>query len=189
MNILRRGAVFLAGLLAGLLSTGVLLLITAKPRGTPVQLLPPPTPCQLRIHVAGAVASPGVYLLPPDSIVQQAIDAAGGPSPEGVMSALNLAAPLKDGQQVYLPCLTEQPDANLSAPPSNYPQDPRGLININTASLVELELLPGIGPSLAQRIIDYREEHGPFKSRDSLTKVPGIGNAKLEAIFDLITVQ
>jgi competence protein ComEA len=187
--MLKRAANFLAGRLAGLLAAGLLLLLISSPRGHPISLLPPPTPRPLLVHVTGAVQNPGVYALPPGSIVQNALDAAGGCSPEAVLTGINLAAPLQDGQQILVGSL----DASASGTPvpSALPVSPTmaGKIDINAASAAELELLPGIGPSLAQKIIEYRERYGPFTKPEDLLRVSGIGPAKLQAIYDLIVVN
>jgi competence protein ComEA len=189
--MLKRGATFMAGLLTGLLSTGLLFLLIAKPRGYPVQLLPPPTRAQIRVHVAGAIRNPGVYALPPGSRVEQALEAAGGCDPDADLTAINLAATVADGQQVFVGTIgapTQNRPSNPAASPSPSPAI-TGRININTAEAPELDLLPGIGPSLAQKIIEYRQAHGPFSCVDDLIQVSGIGPAKLEAIRDLVTVQ
>ncbi len=183
--MLRRLAHFLAGLLAGLLAAGLLLLLISRPRGQPVELLPPPTPSPLRVHVAGAVARPGVYALQPGAIVQQALEAAGGAAPDAALEALNQAAPLEDGQQIVVP--SRLAASASPAPPLSTAEN--GRLNINTATPPELDRLPGIGPSLAQEIAAYREAHGPFQKIEDLLLVPGIGPAKLALIKDLVTVR
>ncbi|MGD2251481.1 MAG: ComEA family DNA-binding protein [Anaerolineales bacterium] len=187
--MLKRGATFMAGLLTGLLSTGLLFLLIAKPRGHPVQLLPPPTAAQFRVHVAGAVRNPGVYALPPGSRIQQALEAAGGCDPNADLTAINLAATVVDGQQVFVSSIGAPTPSRAPNPAPSPSAAITGLININTADAPELDLLPGIGPSLAQKIIEYRQTHGPFSCVDDLIRVSGIGPSKLEAIRDLVTVQ
>jgi competence protein ComEA len=179
--MLRRGGNFLAGLLIGLLSTALLLLLTSQPRGQPVQLLPAPTPLPLRVHVSGQVHRPGVVELPPGSIVEQAIQAAGGALPSADLESLNLAEPLQDGQQVVVP----MPGID---PPPAAPDGGAELIRINTATAGELEGLPGIGPVLAQNILKYRQAHGPFATPEDLLNVSGIGPSTLESIRELIQV-
>jgi competence protein ComEA len=186
--MLERVGTILVGLLIGLLAAGLVLLLVAEPRGQPVTLQPPPSPSPIRVHVTGAVQQPGICVLPPGSIVQDAIEAAGGSLPEARLDALNLAAPLADGQQVSVPGgmgATPPPPAGATGSPT----PGTGRININTASAAELDLLPGIGPALAQNIIDYREGHGPFVAPEDLLDVPGIGPAKLSLIRDLITFE
>ncbi|WP_410050691.1 helix-hairpin-helix domain-containing protein [Actinomyces sp. MRS3W] len=149
---------------------------------------------ELVIHVAGAVTTPGVVTLPAGSRVVDAIDAAGGALPDADTDQLNLARVLQDGEQVRVPHQGE--DASTWEEQTGVSGDGSrdtgagagGRININTASATELETLPGIGPALAQRIVDYREEHGPFAAVDDLTEVSGIGAAKLEALRDEVTV-
>jgi competence protein ComEA len=181
---IQRSGNFLAGLLVGLLSTGLLLLLTARPRGQPVRLLPPPTPLPLRVHVSGAVSQPGVYELAQGAIVEQAIEAAGGSLAAADLGSLNLAAPLHDGQQVVL---HQSGEAQPQIP--SVPQGGSGeLVSVNTATAAELEKLPGIGPVLAQKIVEHRQAHGPFSRAEDLLNVSGIGPSILEAVRDFIVV-
>lgn len=152
---------------------------------------------QIVVDVDGAVAHPGLYKLPPDSRVQAALAAAGGLSPQADAHRINRAAKLHDGQKLYVLSQGE------SAPPlaasngqgcegqsctsadgadAGSDAEGQGLVNINTANATQLTQLPGIGPAIAQKIIDYRTANGPFTSVDDLTKVPGIGAAKLAQI-------
>lgn len=183
------------GVLIGLLAGGVILLVSSPRRGEAVHLLPPPTPSPLIVHVSGAVAQPGVYALPQGSRVQDAIHIAGGFLPQANEQALNLAAPLQDGSLIWVPSQVEViPPIN----PSGAPASPSGpapatavlqpLININTATQEELESLPGIGPALAGRIIEYRNTHGPFANIEAIQEVSGIGPAIFAKIRDLISV-
>jgi competence protein ComEA len=178
----------LLGLLTGLLAAGLVLLAASPPRGEAVTLLPAPTPVPLIVDVRGEVLRPGVYELPPGSRVEDAIQAAAGFTLKAVRTEINLAAPLQDGQQILVPSQTAgrligDPDLGNAATPS-----PGELININTATLEELEVLPGIGPVLAQSIIDYRTENGDFLVIEEIMNVSGIGEVTFEAIQDLITV-
>lgn len=152
---------------------------------------------QIVVDVDGAVAHPGLYKLPPGSRVQAALAAAGGLSPQADAHRINRAAKLHDGQKLYVLSQGE------SAPPqaasggqscegqsctsadgadAGSDTEGQGLVNINTANATQLTQLPGIGPAIAQKIIDYRTANGPFTSVDDLTKVPGIGAAKLAQI-------
>lgn len=153
------------------------------------------------VHVVGAVASPGVVVLADGARVADAIAAAGGAASDADTEQLNLARVLGDGEQVRVPHVGEQlaaPDPTPSPPgasgggaaagASGGRAPAAGPININTASASELEALPGIGPALAARIVEYRDGHGPFASVDDLTDVPGIGPAKLEALRSQATV-
>jgi competence protein ComEA len=150
--------------------------------------LPTPTPGPIRVYVSGAVAQPDVYELPAGSIAQDALSAAGGPASDADLNRINLAASLADGEQVYVPHIGEVPTP-APASPGGAESAPAGPININTASQVELETLPGIGPSIAQRIIEYREANGPYPTIEAIQNVSGIGPSTFEQIKDLITVN
>lgn len=181
----QRAVPFLFGLLTGLLSSGLLYLLTAEPRGQPIELHPPPTPEPLRVYVSGAVRQPGVVSLAPGSIVEEALAAAGGPLAIADLSGLNLAAAVQAGQRLHVPQqgqATPSPVVSVASPATL-------LVNVNTASAPELERLPGIGPVLASNIIAHRQAHGPFRSPEDLLRVPGIGPAKLSQIRDLIVFE
>ena len=152
---------------------------------------------QIVVDVDGAVAHPGLYKLPADSRVQAALAAAGGLSPQADAHRINRAAKLHDGQKLYVLSQGEstpplaassgqgcEGQACTSAEGGLSGSDPegQGLVNINTANAAQLTQLPGVGPAIAQKIIDYRTANGPFTSVDDLTKVPGIGAAKLAQI-------
>ncbi len=138
----------------------------------------------LVVHVAGAVASPGVRRLPPGSRVIDAVEAAGGLRADADTDRVNLAAELVDGTQVYVPAVGEPvpPGASGSSGEASGP------IDLNTADATALETLPGVGPATAAAIIDHRERNGPFTSVDGLLDVRGIGEAKLAQIRDLVRV-
>ena len=178
-SLARRFGPALIGALIVILGVGVATLLTSPARGDPILLA---EPADLRIHVAGEVLRPGVYELPFGSIVKDAIDAAGGYSGEANQDRINLAASLEDGQQVYVPEVSD------SLPLSSNPVDSSEQISINTASAPALERLPGIGPVLAQRIVEYRELNGPYQRLEDLLEVEGIGPAKLESLQDYIQV-
>jgi len=183
------------GLLTALVVTGLLLIITRRPAGVPVQLQAPPTPQPLRVHVTGAVAVPGVYRLPPGSIVQDALAAAGGATASADVQLLNLAHTLRDGEQVVVPetAPTAAPTAAKAAATPGQVAQPApsavSRININTASAAELEALPRVGPALAQRIVDYRVAHGQFRAIEDIMQVSGIGPATFGQIKDLISID
>jgi len=187
MKFSARIYLLMTGLLMGIIATSVLRLLTAEPRGSQIILLPPPSPSPIRVHVTGAVVESGVYLLPPGSIIEDAIQAAGGSLPEADLSSINLAAPVLDGQQIYI-AFHQESSSTLDISVSSI-STPTVKMNINTAKAPELEDLPGIGPSLAQEIIEYRQRNGPFSSIEDLLNVSGIGPAKLEQIKDLIVVR
>lgn len=176
------------GVLGGLLGAAVFLLFTGQPRGEPVTILPPPTRSPILVHVSGAVVEPGVYSLPPDSRVQDAVEVAGGLAEEAFTSNLNLAAPVSDGDKVFIPRIAEEISSNSNSQSPSQSSNPSFPININTASADQLDLLPGIGPAKAQAIIDYRESNGPFTAIEQIQNVPGIGPATFENIKELITV-
>ena len=169
-------------------------------RGSPAPGGSPAAAGTVVVHVTGAVTRPGVVVLGVGSRVTDAIDAAGGVTPDADAEQLNLARVLTDGEQIRVPRIGEilpdpAPQPSGAATPgagtgSGKPGDggASGTVNINTASASELEKLPGIGPALAQRIVEYRDSHGPFASVDALTDVPGIGKAKLEALREQATV-
>lgn len=139
------------------------------------------------VHVAGAVQAPGVVELAAGSRVFEVLDKAGGALPEAELSAVNLAAVVQDGQQILIPRTGEplQPPAGASAPKQGA-QDV--LVNLNTADVPELEELPRVGPVLAERIVEWRTQHGPFARPEDLDAVPGIGPAMLESLVPLVTV-
>lgn len=139
---------------------------------------------QVLVDVAGWVRRPGVYEFTEGARVIDAIDAAGGARRGALLQALNLAAPLVDGTQILVPREGEE----AVAPPAAGGAVGGGLVNVNTASATELEVLPGIGEVIAQRIVDYRTANGPFTSVDQLLDVSGIGDSILESIRELVTV-
>jgi competence protein ComEA len=151
---------------------------------------PTPTPAPMRVYVSGAVRQPAVYELPPGSIVQDAVDMAGGPASEADLDRINLALELRDQQQVYVPFQGEadsRPAVSGGEPGSTAAAG--GLLNVNMATPTELEALPRIGPTMAQRIVEYREVNGPFAAIEDIQNVPGIGPATFEELKGLITVQ
>lgn len=155
-------------------------------------------PAAVIVHVAGAVSSPGVYTLSSALRVADAVAAAGGGTVDSDLDALNLAAPIADGQRIYVPRLGEVDPAAVpsgvgaaaagASSPSGGPTVPPGPVDLNTATAADLELLPGVGPSTAAAIVDDRTRNGPFATVADLDRVTGIGPAKLEALRDLVTV-
>lgn len=143
---------------------------------------------RIKVHVAGAVARPGLYEFEEGDRAADALERAGGPLPEADLSLINLAAKLVDGQQV---AVREKGAGNIAFADGAVDSAPGGLaqpLNLNTASAAELETLDGVGPKTAQKIIDFREAQGGFKSVDELLDVPGIGPAKFEQIRDKVIV-
>lgn len=146
-----------------------------------------PEAARILVDVAGWVRKPGVYEFDEGDRIIDAIEAAGGARSGAALDSLNLAAPLVDGTQVLVP--REATGGGGAAPPGvAAPPGAPGLINVNTASATELEALPGIGEVIAQRIVDYRTQNGPFASVDQLDDVSGIGEAILAEIRDLVSV-
>lgn len=143
---------------------------------------------KVMVDVAGGVKSPGVYELPATSRVIDAIAAAGGTLPATDTSDINLARIIKDGEQVYVEIETPAISTTQSAPTIRVVKKKVGPININRATAGELDSLPGIGPVLASRIIDYRKANGPFLSIEDLQKVSGIGSAKFAQFKNKVRV-
>jgi competence protein ComEA len=142
------------------------------------------------------VVNPGLYHLNDGARVDDAIHAAGGATVDADVTRLNLARKLSDGEQIIVPKLSDPTSVPQSTAASRATSAgaPRatptiGIININTASEEELDRLPGIGPALAQRIIDYRQANGPFQKIEDIMKVRGIGTAEFTALKNLIAVQ
>jgi competence protein ComEA len=176
-----------------LLGIGVIFLVSRPPRGEPIVLLPAPTPAPITVYVQGGVKRPGLYSLPQQSRVNDAIMAAGGFSDNGDTGSLNLAEILKDGDQVSIPTLLSPPanderSGQTTASPAEPTNSSPTIININTATIYELDTLPEIGPKTAQAIIDYRTTHGLFTKIDDILEVQGIGPQTFEKIRDLITI-
>ncbi|MCO4236621.1 ComEA family DNA-binding protein [Pseudarthrobacter raffinosi] len=148
------------------------------------------------IHVAGAIAVPGIVQLPAGSRVHEAVAAAGGGTPTADLNRLNLAAVLADGQKLYVPQAGEEIPAGSSGPLGGPGEETDGggtaseggKVNLNTAGVEELDALPKVGPVLAQRIVDWRKEHGPFTSTEELDAVDGVGPKMLETLLPLVGV-
>jgi competence protein ComEA len=191
LTVQRRRALALGALAAVALLLGVRHLSAAR---TPAALpaLAPGTPAVpaapatklLVVHVVGAVRRPGLYQVAEGSRVADAVRRAGGSTRHADLSLINLAAPLADGLQVVVP--RRQPG---SAPPAGGAAAggaPPGPVHLNTATLEQLDALPGVGPVTAQKILDYRTENGAFTSVDDLDAVPGIGPARLANLRELV---
>lgn len=143
------------------------------------------------VHVAGAVREPGVYSLRAGARVDDALQAAGGYLGNAAIDALNLARILVDGEQVYVQTIDqlESGEGSTASGGSDGGGSVGGLLNLNTATAGELDALPGIGPSTAQKIVDDRGANGPFGTVEDLMRVSGIGAKKLETLRDLVTVK
>ncbi len=179
-----------AGIVLVIIAAGIAALVAAMtPRGVTTSAAPPAivhsaephaddAPTAL-VHVVGAVRRPGVYELPAGDRVVDAVAAAGGFARSADQSQLNLAQVVTDGEQITV----VKKGAAMAAPGAG----PGGKVDLNTADLTALETLDGIGPALAQRVLDYRKAHGGFSAVDDLRNVSGIGDKKFAAIKDHVT--
>lgn len=155
---------------------------------------PTATPQTLVVHVAGAVRSPGVITVLEGTRVVDAIDLAGGFTPAADLTKVNLAGLVGDGERLWIPIQGEdEPQVSVgrtgaSAGEPGAPGTVPAIVDLNTATVAELEALPGVGPATAGAIVEHRERNGPFSTVDDLLAVTGIGPAKLEAIRAAATV-
>lgn len=159
----------------------------AAPAVTPVQSAAKPkaaVPKLVVVDVAGAVRRPGLYRMHEGSRVDDAITSAGGPTAKAQLGAVNLAAPVADGEQVIVPARGAAAVATAAAPAAG--SSPSAPLDLNSATLEQLENLPGIGPVTAQKILDYRQQHGAFHSVAELQGVPGIGPAHMAQLKGLV---
>jgi competence protein ComEA len=147
----------------------------------PLEAVKATAPAALVVHVVGAVRRPGLYRLREGSRIADAVARAGGATRRADVSLVNLAAPVADGAQVVVPRRTRATAAGSGAAAAAS----AGPLHLNTATLEQLDELPGIGPSTAQKILDFRDEHGAFTSVDELDAVPGIGPARLEQLREV----
>ncbi len=189
---------------AGVLAVALVgaLFIWLDDRSAPAIIIDDPRPDQtIVVVVEGAVVSPGVYSLPGDARTHDAIEAAGGRTVDADLASVNLARRLKDEERIVVAVMVPTPDPNQAADLPSQPQPAKGTtvpgtdpsdlgmpIDLNLASAAEFETLPEIGPTLAQRIVDYRTENGPFQSVDDLTAIDGISQATVDAVRELLTV-
>jgi len=187
--MIKRWGDLIIGILFGLLSAGLILLVSKPRPGRAILLRPPPTLSPIVVDIDGGVLVPGVYTLPPQSRVIDAVDSAGGFSENASSGSVNLAALLNDGDHIYIPSVS-------SSGAENTPGEVLGLseggeiitlVNINQASQEVLISLPGIGPVTAEKIIQYREQQA-FTRVEDIQKVPGIGPATFELIKPYLTV-
>lgn len=178
-----------SGVLLGLFVALLIWVVARNPSGQAVTLRPVPTERPIVVHITGAVPRPGVYALAQGSRVQDAISATGGFLADAERTGINLARILEDGEQLDIPYVEgASPVIGTEIPATSAPSSSAELIDINTASQSELESLPGIGPTTARKIIEYREQNGPFVSTQDIINVSGIGPGTYERIKDLITV-
>ena len=152
----------------------------------PAEVVDAPAPRAL-VHVAGEVRRPGVYRVGAGARAIEAIRRAGGPTRRADLSALNLAAPLQDGQQVLIPSRAPRGGGGASGTAAAGAAGAAGPISLSSATEEDLDRLDGIGPTLAARIVEWRRAHGGFASVEQLLDVPGIGPARLEAVRAQVT--
>jgi competence protein ComEA len=161
----------------------------SSPRAAPLTpvLAPPATSAPARkavvVDVVGAVRRPGLYRLGSGARVADAIARAGGVTGRADRSLVNLAAPLADGQQVVVP----RAGTGLAPPAGGPAPSPSAPVNLNSATVEQLDGLPGVGPVTAQKIVDYRREHGPFTSVDQLDAISGIGPTRIDNLRAHVT--
>ena len=179
MTSLKVWQILTIGVIIGLLSAGGILLISRMPAHQEITFVSPTQSQAITISVNGAVLKPGLYSLPTGSRVNDALQIAGGPSDSADLSAINLAGLISDGDQITVPEI-------LDSTPGT---ETKGKININNATIEELDSLPGIGQEKAKSILEYRESYGPFNSIQDLLYVPGIGASMLDEIRDLVTIK
>lgn len=170
-------------------------IVIASPRGdqipagsSAVKADSPTTPKleQVIVHLSGAVSQPGLYSLPLGARLNDALKAAGGPLAEADLGAVNLAAPLIDGQKYPIPVKGQQSAVVSGSEPGGVM--PSGKINVNIADAKTLEQLPGIGEVRAKAIVEYRQKNGPFRSIDELKKISGIGDKTFDQLRDQVAI-
>jgi competence protein ComEA len=180
LPVSRRQALLLAAVALVLLAVaGRTLARAGAAAERPAQALVAESPAaapKLVVHVAGAVRRPGLYRLDEGKRVADAVARAGGATAPADTSAINLAAPLADGMQVLVPRKVPGPAGKTAG----------GRVSLSSATVGELDELPGVGPVTAQKIVDYRSQHGGFRSVDDLDAIPGIGPARIEQLRDLV---
>jgi competence protein ComEA len=154
----------------------------AAPPGAIRAVASPQVTSLLVVHLTGEVIAPGVYRLPVGARIDDALKAAGGPTNEGDVHRLNLAARLADGQQITVPKRSDPIWPSTQPPPS----PAAGRVNVNLAGVAELDQLPGVGPVTAQRIVAYRQQHGPFTRVEQLHEAKLVNASTFEKIKDLI---
>ena len=186
-DLSRRRLLIAAGFVALLLFLGSKLLARPQPSAGLAPPVAPPTetaaaPAVVVVDVVGAVRRAGLYRLQQGARIADAVARAGGATAKADLALINLAAPLADGEQVVVP--KRGAAASSAAPSAGVASS--GPVHLSTATLEQLDSLPGIGPVTAQKILDYRQKHGPFTSVDELDAVPGIGPARLEQLKDLV---
>jgi competence protein ComEA len=184
-SLMNAARLFIGGVLVALVLA--LAAVIWVDRATPVTVVVNPLPERfMRVSIEGAVATPGVVVVAPGARLNDVAAAAGGFTDEADFTDLNLAGRVGDGESVFIPALGDQlagsPDTSVTASSAG------GLVDINTASVQDLDALPGIGEVLANRIVDYREANGPYSTVDELAQVDGISPRMVETLRPLVTV-
>lgn len=176
-------------------------MLLVRPEPPPIRVIQPtsvPTPSEVVVHVSGAVAAPGVYRLPSTARVLDGLEAAGGPTTDGNPQALNLAARVRDGQQIVVPDRTQRTPTAERGPDAESRSDAQlrsaasaeqSKIDLNHASEAQLDTLPGIGTVIARRILDYRQRVGPFERVEQLLDAKLVNRSTYEQVKDLVTVE
>ena len=185
LPVSRRQALVLAAAALALLAVAGRLLADAgaasEQQAAPLVAEPVSAAPKLVVHVAGAVRRPGLYRLAEGKRVADAVARAGGATAPADTTAINLAAPLADGMQVVVPSRAPAVEGGAAA------AGPPARVSLSSASLEQLDALPGVGPVTAQKILDYRAAHGGFASVDDLDAIPGIGPARIEQLRELVS--
>lgn len=191
LPISRRHALVVAALLLAVLLFGSRLLSHGGSAAPPPPPLPPPTApaatapaARVVVDVVGAVRRPGLYRLSQGDRVADAVSRAGGATRKADLSLVNLAALVSDGEQVAIP--RRGAAGAVPGPGSAATGVPTGPVHLNSATIEQLDALPGVGPVTAKKIVDYRQKHGAFSSVDELDAIPGIGPARLDQLRDLV---
>jgi|Tabmets5t2r1_1033131.scaffolds.fasta_scaffold00374_7 competence protein ComEA len=183
---LAAAALLVAALFVGgrwFVGSGTATVERTPPAEAELEAAPPP---RLVVHVVGAVRRPGLYRLTHGSRIADAVRRAGGATRRADLSLVNLAAQVSDGTQVVVPRREVVTAGGGGEAGGGEAPAPGGPVHLNTATLEELDALPGVGPVTAQKILDYRQQHGAFTSVDDLDAIPGIGPARLEQLREVV---
>lgn len=201
MNNINKNQLIIAGIIITMIIIVVIYIFSIKPQATPnydnleveetSQTEEKVEETKIKVHIAGSVVTEGIIELEDGARVADAIKEAGGMTADANTKKINLAQKLQDGQKIYIPNQNETEEdilENLGETIEANSINTNSKVNINTATQTELELLTGIGPSIASKIISYRKENGKFKTIEDIKNVPGIGEAKFASIQEQITV-
>lgn len=189
-----RIAIVLGAIIIGVVAVGAVLLVYDDLSAPPIIIADPDPGRLIAVEIAGAVATPGVYELPAEARVVDVVGAAGGTTADADLGSVNLARRVRDEDRLVIPSRQPAPPTSTTTTTSDEPGPTTAagqpnLVNINTASVAELDGLPGIGPAIAQRVVDYRTEQGPFQTVDELARVNGISSAMVDELRSGITAD